>query len=91
MRSPRQAHFFNNTLDLAENWGQKSTLGIDNSSKNNYTLAEARTNKTNLRINIDNIDNNISFIYANKKTFNLVKKTIQYIQSFKYGINYLSI
>lgn len=53
----------------------KITLGINNFLNNNYNLAKAKTNKTNLRIDIDNTGNNISFICANEKIFKSIKKT----------------
>lgn len=76
MRSPRWAHFFNNNLDLVEDCDQKTTLGIDNFSHNNYDSAEARVNKRNLHIDIDNNNNDVSFIFVNKKIFYFVRKTI---------------
>lgn len=67
-------YFFNINLNLAENWVKKIILNIDNFFNKNCDLAEIRVNKTNLYVDIDDIDNNLFFIYANKKTFNFVKK-----------------
>lgn len=89
--SPKQTNLFKNILEPVKDWFKEITLSIDNSFNKNDDSAKAKANKTNLLINISNIDDNVFFIHANRKIFNFVKKTIQSIQSLKYNIKCFSI